>query len=532
MADITPKPLSSWAKYTHNLRQAVTNPMEYIGPKTTAKNKEIKAQDAKLVAEQKGEGSASQQDKSSLDIIQTTARDDINVYGRANLLEATGGSLAIVAGTVATVFGYLGYAFGSLFSTKLKEASKKLIDNGMGLLGRGFFLAGSAVYGLIATPIITLYHKITNKNSLDKIITKEGRDANKTADATDKKPKVQEAVVSQVTSSLANAKAPTLENKKAVATRKILVKPIGEIIRNFAAISEEQGNKIAAFQAKLVAIHKYEEAEKVPDKTNLYKISSVEEADAVIAANNIGKKFLSEGRKITDSNQGVPRDVPLFGDLAVKMGIVTNDVKNALLRAQAAERIVSAQEGHFDKTIGEFFTATQSNNTDKATEYLSEKMFSRPFISDKEGIQAIQHLTDIVAGFNAAYKPKPEEVQKTNAAIFFLGKHCYNEAAKNMATLTANPQNNISTEEYSITDVITSLDDIGQEKFVQQMKLLDFSKALNIVKSAANTAVEAIKSKTEHPELAEHLSKIVEERSAQAEKLTPEKGKTAQIEMS
>ena len=86
-------------------------------------------------------------------------------------------------------------------------------------------------------------------------------------------------------------------------------------------------------QTELVAIAQYEEAENIlhSERTNLFKINDIAATDALIVKKSIANEYLEAAARIVEESHGVPKDVPLFGALAVKLGFVTPKVNEALL---------------------------------------------------------------------------------------------------------------------------------------------------------------------------------------------------------
>jgi len=144
-----------------------------------------------------------------------------------------------------------------------------------------------------------------------------------------------------------------------------------------------------------------------------------------------------------------PKKVPLTGDIAVKEGMIKPEAKDAILLAQAAERMAQSGEGK-----GQGVPLSKDG---KSFDF-ENKMFTRDFIGknlkdspELVQAQATEHLGALIDG---AVKINPEiasrpEITKAREALKTLASGSYTDAAKQMESSGLKPESVKTAKDYA-----------------------------------------------------------------------------------
>ncbi|MEO0394176.1 MAG: hypothetical protein AAF213_13190 [Pseudomonadota bacterium] len=97
-------------------------------------------------------------------------------------------------------------------------------------------------------------------------------------------------------------------------------------------------------QAKLLAIHKAEAALPKEAQQDLYGIRDAAKLDTALKKAGVTDTDIVAARAEVDSTKGMPRAVPMLGAVATSFRLVSHEVKNALMTAQAGQRTLLAGE--------------------------------------------------------------------------------------------------------------------------------------------------------------------------------------------
>lgn len=187
------------------------------------------------------------------------------------------------------------------------------------------------------------------------------------------------------------------------AVRRDLNKPTGELIESFQDFDTSQ---VLEFQAALLAIKRTEEAAGLPadERTNLFKVSSHQEIADLMSAKRVHFEPFDEALREVKSKQGVPEGVPQAGMIAVSLGLVSRETKDALMAAQAGERTRMAAEDleKIDgKEPGNKAAFLDNLVRHRGNPEKQARFFIGGFGKDPENLkaaQAAQHLADLLKG--------------------------------------------------------------------------------------------------------------------------------------
>ena len=181
--------------------------------------------------------------------------------------------------------------------------------------------------------------------------------------------------------------------------REILNKPTASLI---AAVVRFDKDKAIELQAKLLAIHKAEADLPREAQQDLYGIRDEGKLATGLKKAGVDAEAIAQAHDDVTSEKGMSRAVPLLGQVAVNFRLVSNDVKNALMTAQAGERAVRAGElmsgmraGALPATLDNLLpgTVTDARNPDEPARGFIGKFKDDP--ADLVGAQAIHHLADL-----------------------------------------------------------------------------------------------------------------------------------------
>jgi len=291
--------------------------------------------------------------------------------------------------------------------------------------------------------------------------------------------------------------------------RTIFNQPVGMVLSEFANLTQEQIDNVLDIQTKMVALDALETAQEKKTKTNLFNINIDE-------INNIPteSKSLEVAKAEVGSKKIKSRDVPVFGDLAVKMGYINPAVKDAVLSAQAAERIVQAYEGNIGFLTGVIKSGFESKDS-------TDRNFSRPYIGNDtpaktslQQAQAVNHLADIVTGFLAAQKKDVDSsieskdndallpVNNAKNTLLGLGIHYYTSAGENIKRL-------------GILDAGAAVDTVVAKLSEQQKGVFHPDRSIEILKTGLNSIISHYK-KSGPEQFANSLEGIIDTRLQQA----------------
>jgi hypothetical protein len=218
----------------------------------------------------------------------------------------------------------------------------------------------------------------------------------------------------------------------------------GDLLTGYANLTELQRYNALEFQGKLAVVAELEK--NAPEKTNLFAIADNAQLDALLAQKGASAEAIVTGVAAATTQQISSKDVPLLGDVAVKLGYVKKEAVHGLMAAQAAERMMLAAAGKGGAPVEFVKKAIETGD-------FSHKMAARPFIggSDPEEVvkaQSANHLADILAA-SIAIKPELATNAKiTNAlnALVNLSVNHYQSAAQTLGTLSLDPASGIKAE--------------------------------------------------------------------------------------
>ncbi len=196
----------------------------------------------------------------------------------------------------------------------------------------------------------------------------------------------------------------------------------GELISEFIPFEKD---KVIDFQTGLLSLS-LSEANKAPkEKTNLFGIRNEDDLKNKLLASSVSPMLRKQASKTVISGQGMPRDVPPMGLIAVTLGLVSNDVKNELMACQAANRTICALED-WDK-LEPSVENIDKNLYDQRDKGKQARHFIGGFGKDPQSLvaaQSINHMGDILSSLIACdkklisspYVTKAKEALETSAA--------------------------------------------------------------------------------------------------------------------
>ena len=136
-----------------------------------------------------------------------------------------------------------------------------------------------------------------------------------------------------------------------------LNKTIGEITVESGALTPEQRNQALEVQARALAIYnaapdQTETAAFLKKRETLPALSDDTKWDAISKERGVNAAALDAARATVQAGSGVPQAVPPLGQTANDLGFISQEVKNALLEAQAGARAHGLLDGN--KTLQAF----------------------------------------------------------------------------------------------------------------------------------------------------------------------------------
>jgi hypothetical protein len=123
--------------------------------------------------------------------------------------------------------------------------------------------------------------------------------------------------------------------------RETLNKPTAALIADVVRFDKD---KALDLQARLLAIHKAEADLPREAQQDLYGIRDEAKLTTALKKAGVTDAGIAEAHADVVSEKGMPRAVPMLGMVATSFRLVSNDIKNALMAAQAGERTIRAGE--------------------------------------------------------------------------------------------------------------------------------------------------------------------------------------------
>jgi hypothetical protein len=186
--------------------------------------------------------------------------------------------------------------------------------------------------------------------------------------------------------------------------REVLLSPILDLLGNYVEISKEDKDVLLEHQAKLLAIHWAQSNNPDFDQKDLRKPPRFGKENSLMMDAEIKRLDVLDydimiARKAVVSREGMPPEVPLIGKIAVDMGIVDNDLLNALVTAQTGQLILRTADFIKDKSsddeAADFIAGTVVESTDASQ---TARNFIGSYKDDTDettSAQAFKHLADL-----------------------------------------------------------------------------------------------------------------------------------------
>jgi len=184
--------------------------------------------------------------------------------------------------------------------------------------------------------------------------------------------------------------------------RETLNKPTASLIADVVRFDKPAAMEL---QAKLLAIHRAEESLPKEAQQDLFRIRDAAGLEHGLKKAGVNEAGLAAARLEVESQKGMPRAVPLLGMVATSFRLVSEDVKNALMAAQAGERTIRAgelmggmQSGGTAAPVANVLPGLVTDArepTEPARGYIGKfKNDPPPLVS----AQAVHHLAEMAAG--------------------------------------------------------------------------------------------------------------------------------------
>ncbi len=280
--------------------------------------------------------------------------------------------------------------------------------------------------------------------------------------------------------------------------------PLGAVIEEAGLISPEKREELVRIQAGMLALSRKQEGFSPDQKTNLWKIRSLDEVEKEIGRIGVYPADLDDAREDIDGKTAMPRDVPQIGQIALQTGAVSSEAKDALLIMQAGARMIEASDRL--KEIGEqwrqapgqedpFVAGPDRHPLDGlVVNPRNPEEFARPWLKPPVEIghedevntaQCVEYAAALAVGLSAR-APELSETKGFKSAIASFeraGIRSMLNAAGKLGTLTGEPMNikqlGLDIEDRLEKDpliLVNSKEEGGQAAIIENIETYGFIK--------------------------------------------------------
>ena len=243
--------------------------------------------------------------------------------------------------------------------------------------------------------------------------------------------------------------------------RDTLNKPTASLIADVVRFDKP---KAMDLQARLLAIHKAEAGLPREAQQDLYGIRDEGKLSTALKKAGVSPDDINAARLEVESEKGMPRAVPMLGMVATSFRLVSNDIKNALMTAQAGERALRTGElmsgmradalpAPAENTLPGI--VVDGRNPDEPAREFIGKFADDP--ANLVGAQAIHHLADMASAATAmGSRPTDDAIRQAASDIGILARRALIGAGDDLA---ATGQHGPAEKTYGILGAVSNSDE-------------------------------------------------------------------------